>query len=113
MSGAHDLPLFIFSGLLLNITPGADSLYIVVRSVSQGSRAGMAAAFGISAGCYVHILAAAIGLSALLATSAMAFTLVKLAGAVYLLYVGISLVCSPVDTLLNHKPNFARNHKIL
>lgn len=47
MLGTHDLLLFILSGLLLNITPGADSLYIVARSVSQGSRAGMAAAFGI------------------------------------------------------------------
>lgn len=97
MFGTHDLLLFILSGLLLNITPGADSLYIVARSVSQGSRAGMAAAFGIGVGCYVHIFAAAIGLSALLATSA-AFTVVKLAGAAYLLYVGISLVLSNSST---------------
>ncbi|MGZ5543015.1 MAG: LysE family translocator [Methylobacter sp.] len=98
MLGTHDLLLFILSGLLLNITPGADSLYIIARSVSQGSRAGMAAAFGISAGCYVHILTAAIGLSALLATSVAAFTLVKLVGAVYLLYVGIFLVSSNPPT---------------
>lgn len=98
MLGTHDLLLFIVSGLLLNITPGADSLYIVARSVSQGSRAGMAAAFGIGVGCYVHIFAAAIGLSALLATSATAFTTVKLIGAMYLLYVGISLVRSNPPT---------------
>jgi len=98
MFGTHDLLLFILSGLLLNITPGADSLYIITRSVSQGSRAGMAAAFGIGVGCYVHIFAAAIGLSALLATSAAAFTVVKLAGAAYLLYVGISLVRSNPPT---------------
>lgn len=94
MLGTHDLLLFIFSGLLLNITPGADSLYIVARSVSQGSRVGMIAALGIGAGCYVHIFAAAIGLSVLLATSAAAFTVIKLVGAGYLLYVGISLVRS-------------------
>jgi threonine/homoserine/homoserine lactone efflux protein len=98
MLGTHDLQLFILSGLLLNITPGADSLYIVARSISQGWRAGMAAAFGISLGCYVHIFAAAIGLSAALATSASAFTVVKLVGAVYLLYLGISLVRSSPPT---------------
>ncbi len=98
MFGTHDLLLFILSGLLLNITPGADSLYIITRSISQGSRAGMAAAFGIGVGCYVHIFAAAIGLSALLATSAAAFTTVKLVGAVYLLYMGISLVRSTPPT---------------
>jgi threonine/homoserine/homoserine lactone efflux protein len=98
MFGTHDLLIFILSGLLLNITPGADSLYIITRSISQGSRAGMAAAFGIGVGCYVHIFAAAIGLSALLATSAAAFTVVKLAGAAYLLYVGVSLVRSNPPT---------------
>ncbi|MDD5460019.1 MAG: LysE family translocator [Methylococcales bacterium] len=92
MFGTHDLSVFIFSGLLLNITPGADSLYIITRSTSQGWRAGMAAAFGICAGCYIHIFAAAIGLSALLAASAVAFTLVKLIGALYLVYFGITLI---------------------
>lgn len=94
MFGTHDLPLFIISGLLLNITPGADSVYIVTRSVTQGWRAGVAAVLGISTGCSVHVLAAAIGLSALLATSATAFTVVKLVGALYLMYLGISLLRS-------------------
>ena len=97
MFGIHDLPLFIVSGLLLNITPGADSLYIVTRSVTQGTRAGVAAVLGISTGCYVHIFAAALGLSALLSTSASVFMLVKLVGAAYLVYVGISL--------LRHRPS--------
>ncbi|THF60635.1 LysE family translocator [Pseudothauera rhizosphaerae] len=92
MLGTHDLPLFILSGILLNITPGADSLYIATRSATQGVRAGIAAALGISAGCYVHICAAAFGLSALLATSSAAFTAVKFAGAAYLVYVGLSLL---------------------
>lgn len=92
MLGIHDLPLFIASGLLLNITPGADSLYIVTRSVTQGVRAGIAAVLGISTGCYVHIVAASLGLSALLSTSASVFMLVKLVGAAYLVYVGISLL---------------------
>src|SRR5579863_9749171 len=94
MLGIHDLPLFILSGLLLNITPGPDTLYIVGRSASQGWRAGATAAFGIGTGTLVHVLAAAFGLSAILATSVAAFTIVKLIGAAYLLYVGISLLLS-------------------
>jgi len=92
MLGVHDLSLFIISGLLLNITPGPDSLYIIGRSASQGWRAGAAAAFGIGTGTMVHVLAAAFGLSAILATSATAFTLVKLIGAAYLLYVGAGML---------------------
>jgi len=92
MLGIHDLPLFVISGLLLNITPGPDSLYIIGRSAAQGHKAGMAAAFGIGAGTVVHVMAAAFGLSAILATSAMAFTVVKLIGAAYLLYVGLGML---------------------
>lgn len=94
MLGTHDLLLFIVSGLLLNVTPGPDTLYIVGRSSTQGLRAGATAALGIGAGTLVHITAAALGLSAILATSASAFAVVKIAGAAYLVYVGISLVRS-------------------
>jgi threonine/homoserine/homoserine lactone efflux protein len=92
--GTHDLWLFVLSGLLLNITPGPDTLYIVGRSSSQGSRAGAVAALGIGTGALVHVCAAALGLSAILAASATAFTAVKIIGAVYLVYVGISLIRS-------------------
>ena len=73
MFGTHDLALFIVSGLLLNIAPGPDSLLIMTRSATQGWRAGSAAALGVGAGTFVHIFAAALGLSAVLATSATAF----------------------------------------
>jgi threonine/homoserine/homoserine lactone efflux protein len=96
--GTHDLALFIVSGLLLNLAPGPDTLYIVGRSSTQGYRAGAAAALGIFAGTFVHIAAAAGGLSALLAASASAFTVVKIAGAIYLAYIGISLLRSPVQS---------------
>src|SRR5262245_4112675 len=96
MPGTHDLLLFVLSGLLLNLTPGPDTLYIVGRATTQGWRAGAVAALGIGAGIFVHIAAAAAGLSALLAASANAFTIVKLAGAAYLVYVGISLLRSPI-----------------
>lgn len=94
MFGTHDLLLFVISGLLLNVTPGPDTLYIVGRSSTQGLRAGATAALGIGAGTLVHISAAALGLSALLAASASAFVVVKLAGAAYLVYVGVPLIRS-------------------
>lgn len=92
MFGIHELWLFVISGLLLNITPGPDTAYIVGRSVQMGWRGGAAAAFGISAGCLVHVFAAAVGLSALLAASSYAFTAVKWIGAAYLLYTGIQML---------------------
>jgi threonine/homoserine/homoserine lactone efflux protein len=90
--GIQDIALFIAAGLLLNITPGPDTAYIVGRSVQLGWRGGVAAAFGIGAGCLVHIVAAAVGLSALLAASSTAFVVVKYAGAAYLCYVGARML---------------------
>jgi threonine/homoserine/homoserine lactone efflux protein len=92
MLGIHDLWLFVVSGLLLNIAPGPDSILIVTRSATQGWRAGLLAAWGIGAGVFVHVFAAAIGLSALLATSATAFVLVKLVGAAYLVWMGVGML---------------------
>ncbi|MXV28611.1 LysE family transporter [Aeromonas veronii] len=92
MFGIHDLALFMVSGLLLNIMPGPDSLLVMLRSGSQGWRAGSVAALGIGTGVMVHVLAAALGLSALLSASAELFALIKLAGAIYLIYLGFSLL---------------------
>jgi threonine/homoserine/homoserine lactone efflux protein len=92
MLGITDLWLFMLAGFLLNITPGPDMAYIMGRSAQLGARAGAVAALGISAGCFVHIAAAALGLSAILATSAEAFFILKLVGAAYLVWVGISLL---------------------
>jgi len=92
MLGIHDLWLFIISGLILNVTPGPDTAYIVGRSAQFGWRGGAAAALGIGAGCLVHVFACAIGLSALLTASATAFTLVKWAGAAYLCFIGVSML---------------------
>jgi threonine/homoserine/homoserine lactone efflux protein len=90
MFGIHDLPLFVVSGFLLNLMPGPDSLLIISKSASQGWKGGSAASLGIGSGIFVHIFAAALGLSAILATSATAFTLLKLIGAAYLVYIGIA-----------------------
>src|SRR4051812_47533255 len=93
MLGIHDFWLFVASGIVLNVTPGPDTLYIVGRSVAQGRRAGAVSALGISSGCMLHTVAAAVGLSALLASSAAAFTAVRYAGAAYLVYLGARLLC--------------------
>jgi threonine/homoserine/homoserine lactone efflux protein len=94
MLGIHDFWLFILSGLLLNIAPGPDTAYIVGRSVQIGWRGGAAAVLGISTGCLVHVFAAAVGLSALLMASTAVFTLVKWSGAVYLCFLGITMLLS-------------------
>lgn len=86
------LLLFIAAGWLLNLTPGPDVLYIVSNSLRGGARAGMVAALGIFAGCFVHVAIATVGLGALLAASAMAFTVVKIIGAAYLLWMGVRLL---------------------
>lgn len=94
MAGVENLGLFIAAGILLNLTPGPDVLYIVTHALRRGVRAGMVAALGITAGCFVHIAAAALGVSALMAASATAFTVLKWAGAAYLVYVGVRLLTS-------------------
>lgn len=86
------LLLFVVAGLLLNLTPGPDVLYIVTHALKSGARAGIVAALGITAGCFVHIFAAAVGVSALLAASATAFTLLKWIGAAYLVWVGLKML---------------------
>lgn len=92
MFGIHDLPLFVIAGLLLNITPGPDMVFSCSRAASQGVRSGMAALAGIYAGCAIHTFAAAVGISAILRTSAEAFFFVKMIGAAYLVFVGIEML---------------------
>ena len=90
--GITGLGLFCVAVLLLNATPGPDTAYIVGRSVAQGRTAGLVSALGISAGCLVHSLASAFGLSAILAASATAFGIVKLLGGAYLIYLGLRML---------------------
>jgi threonine/homoserine/homoserine lactone efflux protein len=94
MLGIHDFWLFVASGLLLNVTPGPDTAFIVGRGLQFGWRGGAAAALGVSAGCLVHVTAAAVGLSALLMASTLAFTAVKLIGAAYLIWLGVGMLLS-------------------
>ena len=95
--GMDHLPFFILAGLLLNLTPGPDVLYIVTNALRSGARVGVVAALGITAGCFVHIFAAAVGVSALLAASSLAFGVLKWAGAAYLVYVGFRMLLAKAD----------------
>ena len=83
------LSLFISVTLLLVFMPGPNTLYIIARSIQQGRRAGIVSSLGVQVGSLVHIAAAALGLSALLLSSALAFNIVKYAGAAYLIYLGV------------------------
>ncbi|MFN2457345.1 MAG: LysE family translocator [Chitinophagaceae bacterium] len=91
--------VFALTGFLLNITPGNDMLYVIARSSGQGTKAGIISALGIGAGCVVHIVAAVIGLSALIAQSAIAFTIIKYVGACYLVYLGVMAILTSKRSL--------------
>jgi threonine/homoserine/homoserine lactone efflux protein len=99
MLGIHDFLLFLASGILLNLTPGPDTAYILGRSIAQGRGAGVASAFGIMVGSIFHTCAAALGLSAILAASAWAFTAIKLIGGCYLLFLGIRMIVQRAEQL--------------
>jgi len=96
--GIENFWLFAFAALMLNITPGNDMLYVATRSTGQGMKAGIVSALGILGGCIVHMIAAVVGLSALIAQSALAFDIIKYAGAAYLIYLGIRSIISKANT---------------
>lgn len=99
MPDAHALLLFVGAGLLLNVTPGPDLLYILGRSLSQGRAAGVLSALGIGAGCLVHVLGAALGLSTLFVAVPLAYEVVRWAGAAYLVILGLRALRSRGATL--------------
>ena len=92
MFGIHDFGLFLAAGILLNLTPGPDTAYILGRTIAQGREEGIASALGICVGSIFHTCAAALGLSAILATSALAFVAIKLLGGAYLIFLGIKML---------------------
>ena len=97
--GIEHLGLFVAAGILLNLTPGVDVLYILTQSVKGGGRAGVAAALGVVVGCFVHVVAATVGLSALIAASSTAFAALKWLGAAYLMWVGWQLMVTQSTSL--------------
>jgi threonine/homoserine/homoserine lactone efflux protein len=88
---------FLVAALALNIAPGPDMLYVIGRSVGQGRKAGIVSSLGVFVGCWVHILAAAFGIAALLRSSPVAFNVVRYAGAAYLIYLGIRMLAQKTD----------------
>ncbi len=98
MPSATTIAFFLAAGLGLVIIPGPNIIYIVTRSVDQGRRAGIVSALGVETATLIHVMAAAFGLSALLLSSALAFTIVKYLGAAYLIILGL-------HTLLSRKPD--------
>ena|SRR5215831_8116623 len=108
MFGIHDFGLFLAAGVLLNLTPGPDTAYILGRSIAQGREAGIASAFGICVGTIFHTCAAALGLSVILATSALAFGAIKLLGGAYLVFLGVRMILDRSGHLL--LPGNFRHH---
>jgi threonine/homoserine/homoserine lactone efflux protein len=89
MPDLHSLALFLAAGLALNLTPGPDMLYVAARGASEGRSAGIVSALGIGAGTLVHIALVAFGLAAVLSTVPMAYAAIRMAGAAYLVYLGV------------------------
>jgi threonine/homoserine/homoserine lactone efflux protein len=94
-----DLGLFIAASALLAIAPGPDVIYVLTRGIAQGTRAGLAAAFGFASGCIFHTALAAVGIAALIRSSPVAFDVVRYAGAAYLAWIGIQA--------LRHRASFS------
>jgi threonine/homoserine/homoserine lactone efflux protein len=95
--GIDHYVVFLSAGILLNLAPGPDTFYILARSGAEGRAVGVASALGIAGGSIVHTVAAAFGLSVLLATSAIAFDVVRYAGAAYLVYLGVRMLAQRVS----------------
>ena len=102
MFGIENYLGFIAAGIILNLTPGADTMYILTRSISQGRKAGIYSVLGISTGCLIHTILASFGLSIILAKSATAFAIVKYAGVVYLVYLGIKMILDKKNSFENN-----------
>ncbi|ELR70493.1 homoserine/homoserine lactone efflux protein [Fulvivirga imtechensis AK7] len=101
MIGIENFGAFLLAGIILNLTPGADTMYILARSISQGKKAGIYSVLGISSGIILHTFAAAFGLSLIIAQSALAFNIIKYLGAGYLIFLGIkSLTSSKKNQLI-------------
>lgn len=109
MYGIQNFELFCLSAIILSVTPGPDTFYILGRTISQGKNSGIASVLGISTGVLIHTIAATIGLSTILATSALAFRIVKLVGAAYLIYLGITLIISSKDNNVLNKDSQPAN----
>ena len=92
MTGIIHFETFLLTGILLNLTPGNDTFFILTKSLGQGKKAGIISALGIGTGSIVHTILAAFGLSVIIAKSILVFNIIKYAGAAYLLYIGYKML---------------------
>jgi len=92
MTGIIHFETFLFAGILLNLTPGNDTIFILTKSIGQGKKAGFVSAFGIGTGSVFHTILAAFGLSLIIAKSILLFNIIKFAGAAYLFYIGFKML---------------------
>ena len=100
MAGIIHFETFLLAGILLNLTPGSDTIFILTKSISQGRKAGIVSALGIGTGSVVHTILAAFGLSLIISKSILLFNIIKFAGAAYLIYIGYKMLTdkSPIKT---------------
>ncbi len=111
MLGIQNYEMFLLAGIILNITPGSDTIYILSRSIAQGRKAGIYSVLGIITGVAAHTILAALGLSAILATSATAFMAVKMIGAIYLGYLGLTTLLTKENDLISLTDNTPMTQK--
>ncbi|PFP92188.1 homoserine lactone transporter [Bacillus cereus] len=112
MYGIINYEVFLLTGILLNLIPGADTMYIVGRSISQGRKAGVYSVFGIITGSLVHTLFVAFGLSIILTKSVVLFNIIKIIGVIYLVYLGIKMVLDKMNVDFQASSNKLNIRKI-
>lgn len=112
MAGIQHYDAFLLAGILLNLTPGNDTIYILSRTIAQGRRAGIMSVLGITTGSLVHTLFAAVGLSVIIAQSPVLFNIIKYAGAAYLFYIGAKMMLSGSPVIDLHTPENEKYKKI-
>ncbi|MCU5471286.1 LysE family translocator [Bacillus paranthracis] len=112
MYGIINYEVFLLTGILLNLIPGADTMYIVGRSISQGRKAGVYSVFGIITGSLVHTLLVAFGLSIILTKSIVLFNTIKVIGVIYLVYLGIKMILDKTNVAFEASSNKLNIRKI-
>ncbi|WP_242311210.1 LysE family translocator [Bacillus cereus group sp. BfR-BA-01331] len=112
MYGIINYEVFLLTGILLNLIPGADTMYIVGRSISQGRKAGVYSVFGIITGSLVHTLLVAFGLSIILTKSIVLFNTIKVIGVIYLVYLGIKMILDKTNVAFQATSNKLNIRKI-
>ena len=105
MTGIIHFETFLLTGILLNLTPGNDTIFILSRSMAQGRKAGIASALGIATGSIAHTLLAAFGLSIIIAKSILLFSTIKYIGAAYLFYIGFKMITDKSQLQIDNQPD--------